>query len=119
MEKFQVEIRNNPVLKKLFLEHAKNIGLKFNKDFDTDNVHSFQVGVYNSKNITYASNGFYKPDEYPILSMAEFLEIGKTKTVKLNEDYTATITKDNIKVCCQYFSPNVLKEVLAVWESLK
>lgn len=119
MEKFQVEIRNNPVLKKLFLEHAKKIGLKFNKDFDTDNVHSFQVGLYINKSVTYSSVSFYKPDEYPILSMAEFLETVIVKTVKLNENYTATITKDNIKVGCQDFSPNVLKEVLAVWESLK
>ena len=119
MEKFQVEIRNNPVLKKLFLEHAAKIGLKFNKDFSTDNVHSFQVGVYSNKNVTYASSDFYKTDEYTILSMAEFLEIGARKTVKLNEKYNAIVTKDNIKVGCQDFDPKVLNELLTAWESLK
>jgi hypothetical protein len=117
MKKFQVEIRNNPVLKKLFLEHAEKIGLKFNIDIGSYNVQSFQVGI-DENWVSYSFNTSYRPDRFPIISMAEFLEIKGPQVVKLNEKYSAIVTKDNIKVGCQDFDPRVLKELLTTWESL-
>jgi hypothetical protein len=121
MEKFQVEIRNNPVLKKLFLEHAEEIGLNIISSFNDVIVNSFQVGVFHKKTITYCSSSlFYKPEQYPIISIAEFLEMdSKVKKVKLNEEYTAIVTKDNIQVGCQNFDPKAIKQLLTTWERLK
>jgi hypothetical protein len=38
--------------------------------------------------------------------------------VKLNDSYTAKITKDKIEVGCQTFDVKVLKEAYEAWESL-
>jgi hypothetical protein len=72
--------------------------------------------------LLYCDDSYYegKPDYY-FVTVPEFLDIVSKpkvvpfqKTVKLNDEYVAYVTKENVKVRCQTFSHHAIAELYAL-----
>lgn len=62
------------------------------------------------------------PKMYKLLNPDDFFKaaidmVARPIEVKLNNQYTAKITKDTVEVGCQKFPISVIKEVLRTWEN--
>ncbi len=70
-----------------------------------------------------ASITFYqsRPDDYEIITIDQFYEkyvLSQKATVKLNDEYTAEITKDEVKVGCQTFPASILQKLVDAHKTL-
>ena len=59
-----------------------------------------------------------------IVSLSELVahvekELETTKTLKLNDEYSASITKDTVKVGCQTFPSDIVLEMARIVEELR
>lgn len=104
---FCIKSTDNIVLHNAIVEHAKDLGYKtdylkmgyeFFVFYDTKEAYSFRGSLENIF-------------ENHVVSLEYFFNIKAPTRVVLNEKYTAEITPEGIKVGCQTFSFETLKEL--------
>lgn len=95
---FLIEDQEQYTKTKNILINIFGVGDKYELDFDIDFPYMFaNHGIIDGATNQERFDKIYE-------SIEDFLTGGSDKTLKLNHEYTAVVSKENVKVGCQKFS---------------